>query len=87
MTQLNPHLKETTLEDTPIDWYDFGGGFTIAPNPEGEGNMVALHCIRDGKLYYKTVYGNFKTEADLAAVRPALEASFIEELSTTQGTK
>lgn len=82
------------IEDTPIEWYDFGAGWKVVPRYEGPGmekatgeNMAALCCVRNGKLHYITAYGDFKTEADLATIRPALEAAFLKELSTTQETK
>jgi len=54
---INPSASAKVLTDTPIEWYDFGGGTLVATTaPETkykDGYTVALTCIRKGLYYFK----------------------------------
>jgi hypothetical protein len=65
--------EKVKLPDTDVEWYDFGGGFTVAPTTDVEGNtlpglqsdapnMAALSCVKNGMFYFKTIEGTFTTE-------------------------
>jgi hypothetical protein len=77
--------------DTEVEWYDFGGGFIVAPGIPGtdnaDGNIVALCCIRSGRYYYKMFEGTF-TKEDLPRMfkeyAPAFEADVKLKTQETQ---
>jgi hypothetical protein len=80
--------------DTGIDWYDFGGGSTVAPTTflasdgktekipgVGEGStMAALSCVKNGLLYYKILTGDF-TEKDLPNMLKDHTPTFQQEVN------
>ena len=83
--------QEVKFADTEIDWYDFGGGWTVAPGITGTsneaGNMASLCCIRNGKFYYTVIEGTF-TEADLPEIRKEKEPKFAADVQRmTQETQ
>jgi hypothetical protein len=86
--------EKTALPDSEIEWYDFGGGFKVAPTTDVEGNtlpgiqsdapnMAALHCIRNGKYHYKVIEGTFTTE-DLPSMLKELAPVFEAEVAKAQ---
>jgi hypothetical protein len=82
--------EKVNLPDTEVEWYDFGGGFPIAPTTDVEGtrlpglqsdapNMVALCCVRNGLYYYKMIEGTFTNE-DLPRMFKEYAPAFKEEV-------
>ena len=82
--------EKVDLPDSEVDWYDFGGGFTVAPTTDAEGNplpgmqsdapnMAALYCIKNGLFYFKTIEGTFTTE-DLPSMFEAYAPAFKAEV-------
>jgi hypothetical protein len=90
--------EKVNLPDTEVEWYDFGGGHSIAPTTimdgerlqglTGEGpNMAALCCVRRGLLYFKTIEGTFTTE-DLPSMFKEYAPAFTAEVKVmTQETQ
>jgi hypothetical protein len=71
--------EKTSMADTEVSWYDFGGGFTVCPTnglPDMVGpEMAALWCVRSGLVYYKVFEGDF-TEKDLPEMFKKYESEF-----------
>ena len=85
---------ENKVPNMELEWYDFGGGWRVAPTVtvegerlpglEGEGNaMAALHCIKNGKYYYKVITGTF-TDEDLPSMFKELAPVFAAEVAKAQ---
>ena len=89
--------EKVKLPDTDVEWYDFGGGFKVAPTTDAEGknisetstgpNMAALCCNKNGQFYFKTIEGTFTTE-DLPSMFKAYAPQFKAEVEAkTQETQ
>ena len=87
-------VKKENLPDTDVEWYDFGGGFTVAPTVDAEGkplpglqstapNMASLCCVKNGKFYYYTLVGIF-TKEDLPSMFKAHAPAFEAEVAKAQ---
>ena len=83
-------VMKVKLPDTEVEWYDFGGGNTVAPTTDVEGNklygvksdapnMAALSCVRNGLFYFKTIEGTFTTE-DLPSMFKEYAPAFTAEV-------
>ena len=85
--------EKTTLPDSEIEWYDFGGGFKVAPSVDVEGknisetstgpNMAALCCVKNGQFYFKVIDGTFTAE-DLPSMFKELAPVFEAEVAKAQ---
>ena len=93
MIERNGTQEAANVPDTKVEWYDFGGGFTITPTPEPKDtdgpDMAALYCVKNGSFYFKVITGMF-TKEDLTSMfkeyAPVFEAE-VEEKSKTQETQ
>lgn len=80
--------------DSEVEWYDFGGGFTVdtegnkVPGLQSDApNMAALGCVRNGLFYYKVIEGTF-TKEDLPRMLKEYSTAFEDEINRkTQETQ
>ena len=89
--KLKPSVSAKSHPDTPIAWYDFGGGITVAPGIPGTsnatGHMASLYCVRDGEFYFMVLEGEF-SEEDLPSMFKEYATVFSEEVEKkTQETQ
>ncbi len=81
---INPGATAEELPDTDIEWYDFGGGVQIAPSVPPvkliENTMVALHCTKEGKFFFKVFEGNDIKEEDLPELYEKYASIFKKEV-------
>jgi hypothetical protein len=85
---INPQASAKGYPDTPVEWYDFGGGIRVAPNvpplilqePFGK-QMAALFCVKNEKFYFKVLEGNL-TEEDLPSMFKKYASAFSAEVES-----
>ena len=70
---INPSASAKDFPDTPVEWYDFGGGNLVAPGipntDNSAGYMAALTCIKNGLYYFKVLeFAGEATEEELASM-------------------
>lgn len=78
---LNPGMSRSQVDapDTPVEWYDFGGGFTVAPGLAEYSSIASLACVKKGVFYFKILEGTF-TKEDLPEMFAKYAPAFAEEV-------